>query len=269
MASAEEKPLLYNIIRLIEFEPNLCKLLFDEKIPACNLNGYNIKKDDNGKVIWIDRLVIYVICKSKNVFIDIKNQLIADKFEQPPATRNRGYPTFRGDPLKMRTIIFNHTRRSFRRISETFELVAPPGTNQPLPALPPDDPKIDKTPLPKPIIPTSEFNFTIGQLKCPARTALDYKEQKYNKDDLNKWISLAAQHNLRIKILQANPKTAKSNSKSGNSVDRYELYKSSTTVGEFLAIPSPPGQPKNKIRSDFINDFKRGYITFPDNTVEN
>jgi len=105
-------------------------------------------------------------------------------------------------------------------------------------------------------LPLHEYDLTPGQLSCPIRQ-LPFKKAEKKHPDLMQFLKLAEQENLPLEYAQTNPKT-------GDSGDRYNIYKRATSILDYYNICRLNNLPKS--RQDIEHDFLRGFVTFPQNT---
>ena len=109
----------------------------------------------------------------------------------------------------------------------------------------------------------SQFEFDFSDKShplCPHRR-LPLGQVEEESPEISKFLKLAKQLNLELKVQQSNPKQPRT-----KSFLRYEVTKSATTVQNYLSLHSSNGY-THKGHSDLVWDYCRGYITFPNNTV--
>jgi hypothetical protein len=105
-----------------------------------------------------------------------------------------------------------------------------------------------------------EFCLDPSQLLCPRRY-LPVGKAAPISPEMRKFLELAKTNDLPIAVQQKNPKQERS-----CSYIRYEVSKSATTVRQFFSKLKAKGLEKPHGKSDLLEDFARGYISFPSNT---
>jgi hypothetical protein len=105
-----------------------------------------------------------------------------------------------------------------------------------------------------------EFCLDTQLLLCPRRFVPVGKAAPISPE-MRRFLELAKIHNLPIAVQQRNPKQERS-----CSYIRYEVSKSATTVRQFFSKLNAKGLEKPHGKSDLLEDFARGYISFPSNT---
>jgi len=104
------------------------------------------------------------------------------------------------------------------------------------------------------------YSLDTAHLLCPRRY-LPVGKAVPISSEMKKFLQLAQLKNLPIEVRQLNPKQERS-----QSYIRYEVSKSATTVREYFSKLRAKGLERPHGKSDFQEDFARGYISFPSNT---
>jgi len=107
---------------------------------------------------------------------------------------------------------------------------------------------------------TQVDTFSEEPLLCPIRRFPVGKLQKIAPGS-SRWLKLARQADIPIRVQQANPKHVNS-----QSYHRYQLVRQAITVAQYYDILQSSGVSIGKITQDIQNDFQLGYVTFPNNT---